>query len=161
MLHKLLCFLLYPKKDSKWIWFLKEITLNGLYLHFLVKREVNAQLVPRFLPSSNHLSYQWMITHSESINDDQSQTRKRPVSSKNRLNLYGHSRNAVHSLFFISFSFLFFRNLKRILRKQIITYVGMYRATCGHVLRHFEDPTCTLCTLHLGWAVSANAVNVD
>lgn len=62
---------------------------------------------------------------------------KRPVSSKNRLNLYGHSRNAVHSLFFISFLFLFFVIWKSILRKQIITYVGMYRATCGHVLHHW------------------------
>lgn len=88
---------------------------------------------------------------------------KRPVSSKNRLNLYGHSRNAVHS-FFVSFSFLYFFpfcNLISILRKQIIMYVGMYRAACRHVLCHFEYPTRTLCTLQLGWAASANAVSAD
>lgn len=88
---------------------------------------------------------------------------KRPVSSKNRLNLYGHSRNAVHSLLcllFISFFFPFC-NLKSILRKQIIMYVGMYRAACRHVPCHFEDPTCTLCTLQRGWSASASAVCGD
>lgn len=37
----------------------------------------------------------------------------------------------------------------------------MYREMCRRVLWHFEAPTCTLCTLRLGWAVSARAVNVD
>lgn len=94
----------------------------------------------------------WLITIS-----------KRPVSSKNRLNLYGHSRNTVHSLFCLLFISFFFSlcNLKSILRKQIIMYVGMYRAVCRHVLCHSEDPTCTLCTLQLGWAASAKAVSVD
>ena len=58
--------------------------------------------------------------------------------------------------FFFFFFFLSFCNLKNILRKQIIMYVGMYRAACRHVLCHVEDPT-----LHLGWAASANTGSVD
>lgn len=57
---------------------------------------------------------------------------KRPVSSKNRLNLYGHSRNAVHSLFcpFVYF-FLYFQKYTQKDDYHVCRYVQSNMQTCA------------------------------
>lgn len=119
-----------------------------------------------YVPDSSHQAFtshtksisEWILPHSASINDDQSQWVKDLWALKIALNFMDTlATQCILSPFFLLFLFATWKMYS----ESKLFMLGMYRATCRHVICHFEDSTRTLCSLKAGWAVSASTVTVD